>query len=360
VAKGALVGERQQKENEMRFWILTAITLAGVTFLAAPEAQSITYGEQDCIDNGTNTGCRHTNVVSLALFTPYSHIYTFLCSGTLLEEDADRFVILTAAHCASYFLAHRFQSVGVSFDAEIVRDRLDINDHEWSPKQYILGGQPVLPFEYGPTYGAWLEHYDYAVVVFDIPRAERRLADRFGRPRGEFVDLSGIPLVTLPEQDYLSDKVSATDPLQITQVGYGVGEYLAAPGDGGNAGGAERDLSKVGVRWMTENLSGFSFMGPEAHILQTSQNPARDHEGGCFGDSGGPLFYWDEGIEIQIAIAGAILDRRCRSLTGSARTDSAPAVEFLQCVMAPGADVADILACGCTEVDGMGVCPSAF
>jgi hypothetical protein len=33
-------------------------------------------------------------------------------------------------------------------------------------------------------------------------------------------------------------------------------------------------------------------------------------------------------------------------------------VEFLACVKAPGAEVEDILACGCTTVTDKGVCPA--
>jgi len=90
-------------------------------------------------------------------------------------------------------------------------------------------------------------------------------------------------------------------------------------------------------------------------MVMTSQNPARSHAGSCYGDSGSPLFYDNEGVEIQVAISSSG-DDACRAAGFDARTDSARAVEFLNCVTAPDAELEDILACGCTEVNAKGVC----
>jgi hypothetical protein len=336
----------------MRLCLVT-LAFAGVTFLATPEANAITYGEPDCIDNRTNAGCLHPNVVSLTSFD--GRFSTARCSGSLLAEDSERFVILTAGHCASGFLRrinNRGERLGVSFDAEIVKIQRSIN---WRDKQFILGGKPVLSPDFGPIGAAsgGVINFDYAIVVFDIPRAER-----FTRG-GTFVDLSGIPPITLPEQDYLLGMLNASDPLMVTTVGYGVGAYLNGPGEGGNDGGPALDSSVLGLRWMTEHTPAFAFMGREANMFFTSQNPAQDYEGSCDGDSGGPLFYVDQGVEIQIGITswGEIY---CRATAFNSRTDSARAVEFLTCVMTPGAELEDILACGCTGVDGDGLCPSAL
>jgi hypothetical protein len=281
----------------------------------------------------------------------------------LIAEDANRFVILTAGHCGTSWIqrlnAGLDRDLGVSFDAEIIRDLPSVGPVAWTPRQFILGGQPVLSRDFGPHRNAWVLGFDYAVVVFDIPEASRFTADRFGRPRGEFVDLSMLPPVTLPEQDYLLDKVNASDPLTVTTVGYGQGELLVGPGDGGNAGGvAPSNWEPYGKRSMAEHTSAFSFMGRERHLLFTSRNPAQDAAGSCYGDSGGPLFYDDQGVEIQIAVTSSG-DKPCRATAFKVRTDGARFVQFMACVMAPGAELADILACGCTEVDGNGVCQTA-
>ena len=49
-------------------------------------------------------------------------------------------------------------------------------------------------------------------------------------------------------------------------------------------------------------------------------------------------------------------DIPCRETGIATRTDAARMVEFLACVKAPGAEVEDILACGCTAVNEQLVC----
>jgi hypothetical protein len=242
--------------------------------------------------------------------------------------------------------------LGVSFDAEIARDLPQVGPVAWTPEQFILGGQPVCSRDFGPVLKAWNYAFDYAVVVFDIPEAQRTT---WG---GTFVDFSALSPVTLPEEDYLLDKVSASNPLDVTTVGYGQGEILVGPGDGGNAGGPIwQNWEPFGKRSVAAHTSAFSFMGPEANLLLTSQNPAHGDDGSCFYDSGGPLFDENEGTQIQIAITSSG-DVQCRATGITARTDSRRIIEFMACVMDPEAELDDILACGCTEVDEKGVCPA--
>lgn len=275
------------------------------------------------------------------------------CSGSLLDYvPGNRFVILTAGHCASGYLVGlqdgTLVDVGVSFDPVIERD-VSEELARWSPAQYVLGGQPILPEEYGPQ-GANASNvqFDYAVIVFKI------LAGGVVRTYGgTAVDIGGIPLVVLPDEGFLDDKVSATTPLPLTAVGYGTGEAHEKPGEGGRHG-AVNDLSKLGVRWVTDLTSAFHFMGPESNLLFGSQNPARGNEGTCGGDSGGPLFFDDLGTEVEVAITSSG-DAICRATSIMARTDSTRAVDFLSCLML----TEDIESCGCTKVDRQGECPAA-
>ncbi|MDH3521678.1 MAG: hypothetical protein OEM49_14605 [Myxococcales bacterium] len=115
-----------QKAFTARFCLATLV-FAGAAFLAVAEAQAITYGEPDCEGNATNTRCRHPGTVSLSSFQSVSAA-TVRCSGTLLAEDANRFIILTAGHCVSEMLERlqdgRDKQLGVSFDAKIARNGL--------------------------------------------------------------------------------------------------------------------------------------------------------------------------------------------------------------------------------------------
>lgn len=339
---------------------LLALTVLGLGGAPAPEARAITYGEQDCAGGSE---CRYPNTVSLSGFRPPQEgegtapVSFLRCSGSLLDVvPSDRFVILTAGHCASGYLLGlqdgTLVDVGVSFDPVIERD-VDEDLARWTPDQYVLGGQPVLPEEYGPQ-GAKASNiqFDYAVIVFSIP--EDGIVRTFD---GTAVDIGRVPEVELPDEGFLEDIVSATTPLPLTAVGYGTGEAHQKPGEGGRHG-AVNDLSKLGVRWVTDLTSAFHFMGPEGNLLFGSQNPARGHEGTCGGDSGGPMFFEDAFGEVQVGITSSG-DAVCRASSIIARTDSTRAVQFLSCVLLPGAELTQVLTCGCTAVDRQGECPDS-
>jgi hypothetical protein len=88
-----------------------------------------------------------------------------------------------------------------------------------------------------------------------------------------------------------------------------------------------------------------------------SQNPALGNEGTCGGDSGGPLYYDNDGSLLQVGITSSG-DAICRSTSIIARTESATALDFLGCVLdgAEADDLAAIEACGCTVVNSQGEC----
>lgn len=338
---------------------LPLMLAAGVLAVAVPEARAITYGEPDCTNNQNNIGCEHPNVVSLSGFAPppdgsgIDGVGFGRCSGSLLAKDDEKIVILTAGHCVSFYSGALADGtlidVGVSFDAEIERDIPDISGSSWSPAQYILGGIPVLPEEYGPQgLNAFNLHFDYGLIV--LPFGQNALFTH----AGDVVDLTGIEPVRLPLPDLLADIADHRDPPILTAVGYGVGEAHNKPGDGGNAGGAVNDLSKLGVRWMSTGTALIHFMGPNRNLAFGSQNPARGHEGACGGDSGGPVFYDDGFSEIQVAVTSSG-DSICRGSAIMARTDAPEAQAFLLCALDAGS-LEEVTACGCTEVDSQGEC----
>src|SRR5262245_51160356 len=106
-----------------------ALSAVWLVSFAPHEATAITYGQQDCISGGA---CKYPNTVSLSGFRPPqpgegTEPVSFLrCSGSLLDYvPGHRFVILTAGHCASAYLAglddRSLIDVGVSFDPVITR-----------------------------------------------------------------------------------------------------------------------------------------------------------------------------------------------------------------------------------------------
>jgi len=341
--------------------ILSFLAVLGAGLATAPlPARAITFGQPDCLDNAANVGCLHPNTVSLSGFRPpregelVDGVAFGRCSGSLLAKDEERVIILTAGHCVSFYLAGLADGtlidVGVSFDALIERDIPEISATAWSPHQYVLGALPVLPQEYGPQgLNAFNLQFDYGVIV--LPLAGGALVTH----GGEIVDLAGVEPVNLPNLQFLRSIANVRDPAVFTAVGYGVGEAHNRPREGGNAGGAVNDASKLGVRWTTTGTAFISFMGQDQNLMMGSQNPARDYTGTCGGDSGGPLFYDDDGVELQVAITSSG-DSICRGSAIMARTDTRQARAFLGCVLA-APTIADIGACGCTEVDRQGECP---
>ena len=332
----------------------------GFIALAPSDARAITFGEPDCLDNAANVGCRHPNTVSLSGFRApragenVDGVGFGRCSGSLLAKDDERVIILTAGHCVSFYIAGLADGtlidVGVSFDAEIERDIPDISASSWTPRQYVLGALPVLTEEYGPQgLNAFNLQFDYGVIV--LPLSGGALVTH----GGEIVDLTGIEPVILPHPQFLRSIANVRDPAVFTVVGYGVGEAHKRPREGGNKGGAVNDLSKLGVRWTTTGTAYITFMGPDQNLMMGSQNPARDYTGACGGDSGGPVFHDDNGVDLQVAITSSG-DAICRGSAIMARTDTPEIQAFLGCVLA-APTVDDIGLCGCTDVDRQGECP---
>ncbi|MGV7224292.1 MAG: hypothetical protein ACQ9MH_22595 [Nitrospinales bacterium] len=309
-------------------------------------ANAITYGIND---NGA-----HPDVVSLSGFRQIAGangdpvlISSGRCSGSLIRKEDDMLVFLTAGHCSQFWLDGlqngSLVEVGVSFD-EIIDKDLGVT--ATSDGQYIIGGQPVLYDGYFPGENAWNIQFDYGLVV--VPISEGGLKTGNGSP----VDLAEIEQVTLIDiPDYLYDFGDKHDPFIFTQVGYGIGEYLNRPGEG-NKGGVSPDLDTFLTRSIADNSVFHGFMGSKRNLMRSFQHFAKDQNGSCGGDSGGPNFLEIGGVETQVSVisSGSF---PCNSTSITARLDIPVAMVFIDCALTDPFPID----CGCIEINKHGMCP---
>ena len=233
------------------------------------------------------------------------------------------------------------------FGAEL----LELSDKDLGPtatnaNHYLLGAQPVLYDGYFPGENAWNIQFDYGLVVLPIPEGGLETGNGFP------VDLTGIEPVTLISiEDYLYDNGDKHDPFILTQVGYGIGEYLNRPREG-NKGGVSPDLETFLTRSIANNSVFHGFMGPKRNLMRSFQHFAKDQNGSCGGDSGGPNFLNIVGEETQVSVVSSG-SFPCNSTSITARLDIPEALEFVNCAL----EDPNPAGCGCIEVDKHGMCP---
>lgn len=99
-------------------------------------------------------------------------------------------------------------------------------------------------------------------------------------------------------------------------------------------------------------VSFHGFMGPKRNLMRAFQHFAKDQNGSCGGDSGGPNFLDIGGAETQVSVisSGSF---PCNSTSITARLDIPEAMDFVDCALTDP----DPTFCGCVEVDKHGMCP---
>ena len=159
-----------EEETGMRTRLAALFGVAALVVGMPSIAGAITWGRPD-VNN------EYPNVASVRGIVEAQNLARISCSGSLLHADADKVVILTAAHCtdawADAIAAGTIDSVGVSFD-----QNNQVNGTTTDATFYVRGGVPIS----FPAKDAPFETFDYGLVVF--PAMPRTPSARRSRSAG--------------------------------------------------------------------------------------------------------------------------------------------------------------------------------
>ena len=299
--------------------------------LALPSiAMGITFGQQD-VNN------EYPNVASVRGIVEAENLARVSCSGSLLHRDAEKVVILTAAHCtdgwAAQIAAGSLDSVGVSFD-----QNNQVNGTTTDATFYVRGGVPIS----FPAKDAPFESFDYGLVVFPAS-AENAVGQTISERWGALA-----PVQVAPSVGYVSGLIaSVSNPsrnLSFTAVGYGTGEKFPIPGQQmGPANPSGSNTSTFLIRYIADGLT-FNSHNPVNDVLRLSMNVAKGEAGTCNGDSGGPIFYEDQTLgRVQVSLVSGG-DVPCRATNTGPGFSRAEAFAFIACARVAG-DVGAVTAC---------------
>jgi hypothetical protein len=314
----------------MRTKLIAALAVIGLVVGMASAAGAITWGRPD-VNN------EYPNVASVRGIVEAQNTARLSCSGSLLHRDAQKVVILTAAHCtdgwAAAIAAGTLDSVGVSFD-----QNNQVNGSTTNATFYVRGGVPIS----FPAKDAPFETFDYGLVVFSTDGENavgQTIAERWGA-------LS--PVQVAPDPGYLSRLVASvrqpTQNLKFTAVGYGTGEKFPIPGEEpGPADPSGTNTSKFLIRYIAEGMT-YNAHNPVNDVLRLSMNIAKGENGTCNGDSGGPIFYQDERLgRVQVSLVSGG-DAPCRATNTGPGFSRPEAFDFLACAHVVG-DASAVVAC---------------
>lgn len=314
----------------MRIKFLALFAVVALAISVSSSARAITWGEQD-VNN------EYPNVASVRGIVDSTNTARISCSGSLLHSDAEKVVILTAAHCTDAWTgaiaAGTIDSVGVSFD-----QNNQLNDALNDATPYVRGGVPIS----FPAKDAPFEKFDYGLVVFPADAVNflnQTIEERWGPL---------MPVRVAPDTDYVSDLIdSVRNPaknLTFTAVGYGTGEKFPIPGEEtGPANPAGSNTDKFLIRYIADSLT-YNAHNPVNDVLRLSMNIAKGEDGTCNGDSGGPIFYEDGTLgRVQVSLVSGG-DAPCRATNTGPGFSRQEAFDFLACGRVAG-DASAVRAC---------------
>jgi len=317
---------------KMKLFALLAVVV--LTFGISSSVYAIIWGTEDL--NG-----EYPNVVSVRGIVEAENRASYSCSGSLLHIDNEKVVVLTAAHCTdgwtALIAAGVLDSVGVSFDQNNV-----ISGSFSDATYYVRGGVPIS----FPQKDAPFEKFDYGMVVFPVDAVNsmgETIADRWGGVPGAVT-----PVQVAPDKEYLPGLIKSvknpTKNLTFTAVGYGTGEKFPIPGEEtGPANPAGSNLDTFPIRYYADKLT-YNAHNPVNDVLRLSMNIAKDENGTCNGDSGGPIFYEDATLgRVQVSLVSGG-DAPCRATNTGPGFSRQEALDFIGCASVNG-DAYDVMAC---------------
>ena len=314
----------------MRTRLLTLFVIGTLALGVSSGVSAITWGRQD-VNN------EYPNVASLRGVVESTNTARVSCSGSLLHRDAEKIVILTAAHCTDAWTgnidAGALDTVGVSFD-----QNNQVNGTTTDATVYLRGGVPIS----FPAKDAPFETFDYGLVVFPADAENalgQTLTDRWGQL---------TPVQIAPNAGYLSSVISGVKnpsrTLRFTAVGYGTGEKMPIPSE--QTGPADPHGSNDAtflIRYIADNLT-YNSHNPTNDVLRLSMNIAKGESGTCNGDSGGPIFYTDQTLgQVQVSIVSGG-DVPCRATNTGPGFSRQEAFDFIGCGRVDG-DTTAVAAC---------------
>jgi hypothetical protein len=314
----------------MKVKLFTLFAVLTLALSVSSSVRAITWGRPD-LNN------EYPNVASVRGIVNATNTARISCSGSLLQLDAEKVVILTAAHCtdawAGAIAAGTIDSVGVSFD-----QNNQVNGTTTNATYYVRGGVPIS----FPAKDAPFETFDYGLVVF-AAGAENSLGQTVQERWGALT-----PVQVAPDANYVPDLIrSVSNPtltLSFTAVGYGTGEKFPIPGqETGPADPSGTNADKFLIRYIAEGLH-YDAHNPVNDVLRLSMNIAKGESGTCNGDSGGPIFYEDAELgRVQMSLVSGG-DVPCRATNTGPGFSRQEALDFIACGTVEG-DVSAVMAC---------------
>src|SRR5215208_8477544 len=175
----------------MRIKLLGLFAVFALAISITSSARAITWGRPD-VNN------QYPNVASVRGIVDSTNTARISCSGSLLQRDAEKVVILTAAHCTDAWTgaiaAGTIDSVGVSFD-----QNNQVNGATTNATYYVRGGVPIS----FPAKDAPFETFDYGLVVFPAG-AENSLGQTVQERWGALT-----PVQVAPDANYVPSLISS-------------------------------------------------------------------------------------------------------------------------------------------------------